>query len=209
MSFSPLINIKGTHTSSKHKERVITQSDAGKHQTSDAIPIGKRGCDYCPLNNIHGVHKIKGKVKGKDIFIWAQSPGAKENKERKELIGPSGKWLWHELKRVGIKRKHVDIQNVVRCWPVDVQEDIWPPFKMRAPNKQEIKCCSIYNERALEKSKAKLHLVFGQIAAAAVLRKEFRKDQRIFYSDALKGWVVYLDHPSFFLRAGIDGRKIK
>lgn len=162
----------------------------------------KRGCEYCPMNKVKGINKIFGKVKGKKIFIWAQSPGPQENKAEKELVGPSGKFLWKELKRVGIKREKCDIQNVVRCMPADIIDTKWPPFKMRSPSKEEVKCCSIYNEKALEKSKAKLNLVFGAVAAASLLGKELKKDQRIFYSDRLKGWVVYLDHPSYFIRQG-------
>jgi uracil-DNA glycosylase family 4 len=192
---------------SGHKERVSTQPDARKHRLVAApdpkkLGLRKRGCEYCPLNKVHGIHKIFGKVKGKEIFIWAQSPGPKENKERKELIGPSGEWLWKELRRVGIKRKHCDIQNVVRCIPADYDNSMYPPLKMRTPAKEEIKCCSVFNETAMEKSKAKLHLVFGAIAAASVLGKEYKKDKRIFYSDKLKSWVVYLDHPSYFIRMG-------
>jgi uracil-DNA glycosylase family 4 len=161
-----------------------------------------RGCSFCPLNEVKGVHKIFGKVKGKKIFLWAQSPGMQENKQLKELVGPSGKFLWYELKKVGITRDQCDIQNVVRCVPVDINKNIYPPMKMRSPSKEEIKCCSLYTDQALAKSKAKLHLIFGQIAAQAVLKKEYRKDKKIFFSDVLKAWVVVLDHPSFFLRLG-------
>lgn len=215
MPFTPLIQIEGTYTS-KHKQVYASGHRSAKKRTlndvldeADEIKsaidkkmVGKRGCEYCPLNKTEGVHKIKGKVKGKKIFVWAQSPGAQENRKRKELVGPSGKFLWYELKKIGLSRHDVDIQNVVRCWPVDINTKVYPPYKMRSPNKAEIKCCSLYTDEAIEKSKAKLHLVFGQMAAAAVLRKEYRKDQRIFYSDQLRGWVVVLDHPSYFIRQG-------
>ena len=126
----------------------------------------------------------------------------KRIEQRKEFKGPSGKLLWYELGKIGIKRKDVDIQNVVRCWPVDINTKVYPPYKMRNPSKAEIKCCSLYTDEAVEKSKAKLHLVFGQIAAPVLLGKEYRKDQRIFFSDKLKGWVVLLDHPSYLIRQG-------
>jgi uracil-DNA glycosylase family 4 len=195
MSFTNLITID-TKASSSH--------DANAKLDISKVPIkeGKRGCEYCTLNKVKGINKIFGKVRGRDIFIWAQSPGPKENNKERVLIGPSGEWLWKELLRVGISRDDVDIQNVVRCMPADRVKSTWPPFKMRAPSKLEIKCCSLYNDKAIEKSKARLHLVFGKIAASAVLKKEFKKDQRIFYSDVLKGWVVYLDHPSWFIRQG-------
>src|ERR1700722_4080173 len=191
MSFQPLVQIEHKHS-------------------HEPIKVGKRGCDHCPLNKIKGVNKIFGKVRGHKIFIWAQSPGREENKEQTELFGPSGKFLWKELRRVGIKRKHCDIQNVVRCWPVDEQFNTWPRFKMRAPSKEEIKCCSVYNEKALHKSKAKLHLIFGQIAGASLLKKEFSpQNKRIFYSENMSGWVVYLDHPAYFIRMGYSAGEDK
>jgi len=202
MSFKPLIQID-THHSSSHKSARESHANASNHY----IPMGKRGCENCPLDKLEkkGVKKIKGHVHGRKIFIWAQSPGREENKEGKELLGPAGKFLWQELHRVGIKRKHCDIQNVVRCWPVDEQENMWPRFKMRSPNKDEIKCCSVFNEKALSKSKAKLHLIFGQIAGAVLLKKEFSpQNKRIFYSENMHGWVVYLDHPAYFIRQGFE-----
>jgi uracil-DNA glycosylase family 4 len=222
MSFSPLVQIDSHKHTSSHAKRAKSHGNDAKKRFTDRIErvneiinqvheikVGRRGCDYCPLNKIHGINKVFGKVRGKDIFIWAQSPGAQENKFKEELIGPSGKFLWYELARVGIKRKHCDIQNVVRCWPVDIDDSRYPPFISRSPTKEEVKCCSVYNEEALQKSRAKLHLVFGQVAAASLLKQEFKKDKRIFYSDNLKGWVVYLDHPSYFLHMGFsagDGR---
>src|SRR5208282_421768 len=150
------------------------------------------------------------RVKGKKIFIWAQSPGAQENKLLEELRGPAGKFLWKELKRVGIKRKHCDIQNVVRCWPVDVQENTWPRFRGRAPNKEELKHCSVYNEQAFEKSRAQIYLIFGQPAGKQILKKEFNPaTKRVFFSENLKAWVVYLDHPAYFVRMGYSAEEDK
>lgn len=164
--------------------------------------LKKRGCDYCPLDKVKGVNKVLGKVKGRKIFIFAQSPGMQENRQQKELVGPSGLFLWEELRKVGIVRKMCDIQNVVRCVPADYNKRQYPALQMRSPTKEEVKCCSIYTEKALTKSKAKLYLVFGSVAGAAVLGKEYKKDKRIFFSDILKTWVVYLDHPSYFIHQG-------
>src|SRR5271154_769889 len=145
--------------------------------------LKKRGCSFCPLNEKKGIHKVFGKVKGRKIFIWAQSPGQQENKKRKELIGPSGRFLWHELGKVGIKRKHCDIQNAVRCLPADLNLNVYPPLKMRAPTNEETKCCSIYNEQAMSHSKARIHLIFGAVAAKSLLGREYKKDNKIFYSE--------------------------
>ncbi len=172
-------------------------------RTGDDHPKEGRGCDFCRLDKVEGIHKIIGKVCGRKIFLWAQSPGPKENTERKELIGPSGEFLWYELKKsAGIERDDVDIQNVVRCLPADYRPNAYPSLKMRAPSKEEIKCCSIYNEQALEQSKARLHLVFGKIAAQAILGKELKQSKRVFYCETMKAWVAYFDHPSYFIYQG-------
>lgn len=206
MTFIPISElIKGTSTHTHDHGRGKSKPNAGKiRSTVTRKPKkDKRGCEYCPLNEVHGLHKIKGKVRGKKIFIFAQSPGPQENKKKKELIGPSGKFLWYELKtQTGIIREDCDIQNVVRCMPADINKRVWPPLKMRTPNKQEIKACSIYNEQAIEKSQAKLYLIFGKIAATTILKREYKQDKRIFFSEHLKAWVVVLDHPSYFIHQG-------
>ena len=160
------------------------------------------GCDCCPLNDVTGVNKIFGEVTGKDIFIWGQSPGPQENREQREFIGPSGEFLWAELRRVGIKRSMCDVQNAVRCFPAVYSPSSYPALSMRNPSKQEIACCSVYTKRAISESKAKLHLVFGEIAQKQVLGTEYSKGRRIFWSDRLNGHVVCLYHPSYFLRQG-------
>jgi uracil-DNA glycosylase family 4 len=172
------------------KKKVVTKKDQN------------RGCSFCPLDKIKGLKKIKNldKLKGKAIMIWAQNPGAEENKVGKELVGPAGKFLWEHAASVGLYREDCDIQNVVRCWTVTENEfEQWEP---RAPEKEEIHCCSIYTEEALEKvqGKTRVHIVFGQVAAKALLKGEFRKDQKTFYSEKLKAWVILTYHPSYFLR---------
>lgn len=200
--FDNLIDIDGVDDQAT--SRVKKQSTSAKPKK----PKAGLGCDFCPskMNWKHGVKPIFGEVTGKKIFIWAQSPGPKENKQGKELIGPSGEWLWIELRKVGITREMCDVQNVVRCYPANYQQDDWPPLEMRNPEKLEIKCCSKFTQEAIEKSKARVHLVFGAVAHKAVLGQEYKKVRKTFYSSRLKGQVFLLDHPSFFLRGGFGGK---
>lgn len=161
-----------------------------------------RGCEFCPLNKIEGLKKIKNldKLRGKAIMVWAQNPGSEENKVGIELVGPAGKFLWEHAASVGLKREDCDIQNVVRCWTITENEfGQWEP---RSPSKEELRCCSIYTDEALEKvqGKTKVHLIFGQVAAKVLLKGEFRKDQKTFYSEKLKAWCIVTYHPSYFLR---------
>jgi uracil-DNA glycosylase family 4 len=202
--FKELIQIEGTEEHEKtHAKKSVRDVQPRAAATTHSKGFARdRGCESCSLNRIKGINKIFGKVRGKDIFVWAQSPGPVENKEGRELLGPAGKWLWAEFAAAAIKREECDIQNVVRCFPADRDEDEWPPLKMRNPTKEEIHCCSIYNEQALEKSKAKVHIVLGQVAAKILLGSEYSKDRRIFWSKRIGCKVVCLDHPAFFIRRG-------
>ena len=169
----------------------------------------ERGCNFCPLNNVEGITKIKGTVEGKDLFMWVQSPGQVENDEGRELVGPAGQWLWKELKAVGLYRSDFDIQNCQRCLPADIVKGSYNiSVKMRNPAPEELHCCSLYTDRAIEKSKAKQVLIFGKIAAQAVLKTRSLPKQKIFWSDALRARVYLLDHPAFFVRGYGQGARL-
>ena len=71
----------------------------------------------------------------------------------------------------------------------------------------EIRCCSLYTIQAIKKQKAKLHLVFGEIAQKALLGTEYKKNKKAFWSEKLNGNVVCLAHPSYFIRKGYGGDK--
>jgi uracil-DNA glycosylase family 4 len=169
---------------------------------SEILSAKEVGCQFCPLNKVTGIRKIMGEVHGRRVFIWGMAPGPDENDEGREFIGKSGKLLWQELKRVGILPSMCDVQNVVRCFPADRYEDRWPALKMRNPKKKEIHCCSIYTEVALERQKAKVHIVFGGIAAKTLLGSEFKEGKKSFQSEKLRGHVLWMWHPSYLVRNG-------
>lgn len=178
-------------------KRTSLDEKAGKKLSAKEV-----GCEFCPLNHVPGIHKIIGEVHGKDVMVWGMCPGPDENRELKEFVGKSGKLLWQELRRVGITREMCDVQNVVRCFTADRDEDTYPALKMRNPSKEEIHCCSIYTKRALEKQKAKVHLVFGEVAAKTLLGSEFKKGKKSFWSEKLNGYVLCIWHPSYLVRMG-------
>src|SRR6266446_4043763 len=155
----------------------------------------KLGCQFCPRNNVPGIQKIFGSVEGKPLFLWVQSPGADENAEGRELVGRAGRWLWQELKQVGVRRIDCDIQNVVRCWPAD-RDDEENSWVARDPLKEELKCCSMYTKQAIAQSKAKVWLVMGQIAREQLFGK--KKRAMTFYQGQTR--VFLADHPAYFIR---------
>jgi uracil-DNA glycosylase family 4 len=186
----------------------LVQIDTKPKATPKKKIVAGLGCSACPAKKTWkmGINPVKGKVRGKKLFIIAQNPGFNENKEGKELVGASGEWLWAEMKKVGLRRKDCDIQNAVRCLTIDGKDPDTGRLNARTPNKEEIACCSKYTTRAIAKSKAKVYIIFGEIAARQVCGREFKKEQRIFWSDTLKAKVYCLDHPSFFLRGGSNKR---
>lgn len=167
-----------------------------------------RGCEPCPLNKVKGINKVLGKITGKDILVFAQCPGPEENEREKELIGPSGKLIWKELRLVGIERDDCDVQNVVRCYTADRKKgDYGAYLKMRSPTKQEIFCCSLHTDAAMGQSKAKQILVLGQVAAKALLGVRSLPKAKVFWSDKYKAKIYLVDHPSFFLRGYGQGAR--
>jgi uracil-DNA glycosylase family 4 len=184
---------------------------AGKQQPGTAKSNKLRGCDACPLNTVPGVIKIKNlkEVTGKKVMVWAQNPSELDNRKGSTLVGSAAGYLWDSLSAMGIERRDCDVQNVVRCWPVDVNE--LDQMEGRPPKKEEIRACSLYNEDALAKNNgnAKVHLVLGAVAAKALLKGEFRKDQKTFFSENLKAWVICTYHPNYFLHEVPESKKIE
>ena len=172
--------------------------------------VKERGCQFCPLNEVKGLKKVKNldKITGKSIMLWAQNPGYEENTRGLELIGAAGRFLWAHAAEVGLTREMCDIQNVVRCYTAS-RNDLGQ-LVVHNPTKEEIHCCSVYSEEAIKRNggKAKVHIVLGQVAAKALLKGEFRKGQNTFYSSKLNAWVILTYHPSYFLR-GAPRSKIK
>lgn len=169
----------------------------GQHVT-DAGQI--LGCEACPLDRAPGIVKIKGlsRIMGRRAMMWAMCPGAEENKQRLELVGRAGELLWKGTRYVGLDRSDFDIQNVVRCRPMDEQGC------NRDPDPRELQCCSVYNESALERNagRAVVHVVLGEVAGAQLLGKAFRKDRPVFWYAPWDVYVVLNWHPSYIVRNG-------
>ena len=159
------------------------------------------GCTRCPMNKVPGVRKVKGleRIRGRRIFVWAQSPGRQENQQGMELVGPSGKLLWDALQYHGIKRSDCDIQNGgMRCYPIDKDGT------EHEPTREELKCCSVFNEEARDRNqgKAVVHLILGTVAGTALLGSALRKDKPVSWYAPWNAYVVWNQHPSWLLHMG-------
>jgi uracil-DNA glycosylase family 4 len=158
------------------------------------------GCSACPLNEIPGVVKIQGltRIKSRRAFLWAQSPGSRETEKGLELVGPSGRLVWDTFKLFGLERDSFDLQNICRCQPLDAQGEEHPPTK------RELECCSVFNDRALElnRGKAVVHLILGDVAGQQLLGGSLKKDKPVFWYAPWDAYVVYAQHPAYILRKG-------
>jgi uracil-DNA glycosylase family 4 len=175
--------------------------DPDKPESKNRLSPKEVGCEFCPLNKVPGIHEVKGEVHGREVFIWGIAPGREENEELREFVGKSGKLLWQELERVGILQSMSDVQNIVRCFPVR-DEGRRPALKMRDPSKEEIHCCSVYTQDAMRQSQAKVHLIFGKVAARTLLGTEFKQGKKEFWSEKLHAHVLCIWHPSYLVRQG-------
>jgi uracil-DNA glycosylase family 4 len=162
------------------------------------------GCSACPLDRQPNTNKVLGldRIKRRRAMLWSQSPGAKENERELELVGQSGQLLWRTLKQFGLTRNHFDVQNVVRCQPRG--ED----GQNRDPEKRELTCCSVYNQEALElnRGRAAIHVILGEIAGAQLLGDDFKKDRPVFWYAPWDAYVLYNWHPSYLLRNEDESR---
>lgn len=170
-------------------------------------PVSRRGeilgCSSCPLDKALGIRKVKGlvRIKGRKAMLWATAPGEQENAKGMELVGPAGDLLWKTMKPAGLTRDDFDVQNVVRCRPVDEMG------YNRDPSKRELACCSPYNDEAreLNRGNAAVHLILGDVAGLQLLEKDFRKDKPVFWHPPWEAYVVLGHHPSYILRQGGGG----
>ena len=177
-----------------HVERVkLVQIDTAKKPTKKSL---ERGCEYCPSNNVKGINKLFNKVRGRKIMVFVTSPGPKENDEKQTLSGAAGDFFFDELEKVGISYKDCDIQNSVRCYPADRRDN---KLYKREAKKEEIHCCSIYNEDAIRKSEAKIYILLGAATHKSVLGKEYQSSKKVFWSERLQAKVYCLAHPNYFL----------
>lgn len=92
----------------------------------------KKNCTMCHLSNTcTGTVWGRGNKESK-LAIYAEAPGAEEDKYGYPLIGPSGILLIKMLESIGIDPDSVYYSNVVKCRPKN----------NATPTKPEIKLCT-------------------------------------------------------------------
>lgn len=118
-----------------------------------------RACTSCSL---HGVSSGPVPFFGRrsPILVLGEAPGRREDDAGRPFVGPAGKLLWTELRRVGIERPFVFRANAVCCWP------------QRTPNVDEIRACSINLWRQIKWCHPDWILAVGNTANVALGAKK-------------------------------------
>ncbi len=157
--------------------------------------IGK--CARCRLSETR-VHALCGEGDRKaSLFLVALSPGAKEDKEGRMFIGPSGRVLDELLQIAGIDRKTLYMTNLVKCRLP----------KNRKPKVDEMEACGPYLDKEIELVNPILIAPLGHYATRRILAKydlpvpprpEFRMVYgTVFEADGKR--ILPVQHPSSVL----------
>lgn len=161
------------------------------------------GCMGCPLDGTG--RKLKGlkRIQQRPAMIWGLHPSKVDIDAGSEFHAGWAEFLWSELREVGLTRKMFDIQNIVRCRASEFGRD-------REPTVVEMKHCSVYNGEALERNgkAAKLHLIFGKIAAQQLLGAEYSATSPVIWSRKWNARVLFLEHPTYFWRGNAPPWKL-
>jgi len=68
------------------KRRFLDGPKAEVKKSSKPSPKGV-GCEFCPLNEVPGIHKVMGEVHGREVFIWGWHRGEMRTKLDENLWG--------------------------------------------------------------------------------------------------------------------------
>jgi uracil-DNA glycosylase family 4 len=144
------------------------------------------------------------------VMIVGEALGENEEKAGMAFVGKSGHYLFNALNRVGLKREHFTISNVLKCRPPNNKLSGMPwervCIKHCAPN------LDADNARAREAAKANGRtftiLTLGKTAFMRIMGFEDPKDPFFkhdyinypMWSQKYEAWVVATYHPAYLIR---------
>jgi DNA polymerase len=142
-------------------------------------------CKKCGLwRNRKNAVPGEGNKKAK-VMIIGQAPGKEEDNLGRPFVGASGKFLNRALEKLGKNREKFFITSVIKCFPP----------KNRKPTKKEIEACLPYTIEQIKLIKPRFILIFGEVAAEALLNKKFKEIRGKFIEkDGIVFFVTF--HPS-------------
>lgn len=160
------------------------------------------GCENCELCS-EDRKKFLIKPHGRKLMIIGSNPSEEDEENGKLFTSMSGKFLWKELAKVGIKKEDCDTQVALRCSPG------FDTYIGNKKFKHPLRCCSEHTEKVLTDSQAKIYVIFGIEAARQALGKEFRVGTTILWSEKLKAKVYCLWQPGYYIKANVKAKDLK
>ena len=149
-----------------------------------------QACTLCPL------HKgckapVPPSVGALNLMVLGEAPGEQEDSEGRGFVGKSGRLLFSELERVGVKRESVIAANVVACRP--------PNNKL--PNVTYVSKCPWATE-AIKRFRPKFILASGNsvLYYFRKLNKGITEwSGKTEWNNRAEAWVTYCIHPASVL----------
>lgn len=162
------------------------KSDEMKRLYAECASCRKCGLCDTRTNLVFG----RGEVNS-EVMLIGEGPGEQEDLSGVPFVGKAGQLLDDMLKMIDLSDKKVYIANVVKCRPP----------KNRDPLPEEKTACRDWLNRQLEIVSPKIVICLGRIAAAEVIREDFRitKERgRWFTVNGVQTMAIY--HPAALLR---------
>jgi DNA polymerase len=169
-----------------------------KQKIADALKATVRTCTTCDLH-LSRIHALPGEGNlDARLFLIAQAPGLKEDREGRMFIGPSGKILDELLDAAGVSREELYMTNLIKCRLP----------KNRRPKQTEIKACSPFLEKEIALVAPAVIVPLGYYATRCALERfgistpEARKGFSILYGKLFLAGstkIYPLPHPSALL----------
>jgi len=170
------------------------------------IRIEGSACFECKL--FKGCSSPKMPISGegkKGILILGESPGEDEDRQNKQFVGETGKFLRRKLAIRGIDLdKDCWKDNAIRCRAIDKDG------KNRKPSKNEITCCKEFVDESIKTLKPKYIWLLGSSAIESYFQGRFNELKITLWRGLAipdqkhKAWVFPLFHPSFVKRKEDD-----
>ena len=148
-------------------------------------------CRECPLcQTRHNVVFGVGDPESELMFI-GEGPGENEDLQGEPFVGAAGRLLDDMLEMIDLDRSRVYIANVVKCRPP----------RNRDPLNEEQAACRHWLDSQRGIIRPKLIVCLGRIAAAAVIRPDFRiTREHGQWADVDGVRMMAMYHPAALLR---------
>jgi len=170
----------------------------------------KKQVESCTLCNLSKTRNLavfgEGNPCARILFI-GEGPGRQEDQTGRPFVGRSGELLTGMIEKgIGVPRSEVFIANIVKCRPtVDYKME-----KDRAPDREEVACCSPYLKKQIDIIKPEAIITLGGPSAKFILQTDTGITKlRGKWGDYNGIPVMPTYHPSYILRNGGEKSPLK